>query len=149
MTIFLVWLTPLLVSASTFAALTLGVPGIIEKRELKPSQVNDGISMMWRLMPVYIYLEKEKEMPVYCILELMMVLWISNVAQVFTAIATFRLIQFPIRSLPNTLTQFIMVLISVRRISKFLRSGELDPDAVEWVSTSQTVASFEMETVTL
>jgi ABC-type multidrug transport system fused ATPase/permease subunit len=52
-------------------------------------------------------------------------------AKAFTAIATFRQLQEPVRAYPTVISTLIMALVSVRRLQRFLLSEELKADAVE------------------
>lgn len=49
---------------------------------------------------------------------------------IFTVLATFRVIQEPVRILPDVLAILIQVKVSLDRLDKFLQEDELRPDAV-------------------
>lgn len=50
---------------------------------------------------------------------------------IFTVLATFRVIQEPVRILPDVLAILIQVKVSLDRLDKFLQDDELRPDVVE------------------
>lgn len=72
-------------------------------------------------------------------------------SNVFTALATLRIIQEPIRLIPDLVANAIQVRISLDRIAKFLQEDELQPDAVvrkdHW-KTSDYAIEFEEATLT-
>uniref|UniRef100_A0A1I8JEZ1 ABC-type glutathione-S-conjugate transporter n=1 Tax=Macrostomum lignano TaxID=282301 RepID=A0A1I8JEZ1_9PLAT len=51
-------------------------------------------------------------------------------AKAFTALSLFNILRFPISMLPMLVSYCVTAAVSVRRISKFLSSEELDPDVV-------------------
>jgi ATP-binding cassette subfamily C (CFTR/MRP) protein 1 len=51
--------------------------------------------------------------------------------RVFTAMATFRILQDPFRQFLRTMMQAAQALVSLNRLLKFFQSGELDLTAVE------------------
>ncbi|GAQ81666.1 ABC transporter C family [Klebsormidium nitens] len=55
-----------------------------------------------------------------------------TVARVFTAIATFRILQEPLRSFPTLVTYIVQALVSVDRLNKYLNDEELQSDAVTY-----------------
>lgn len=80
--IFLLWLSPLLVSVCTFG------------------------TMLWVGIPL-------------------------TTGSVFTAIATFRILQEPLRSFPQVIASVTQAMVSLDRLTKFMTSEEIQPDAVE------------------
>jgi ATP-binding cassette subfamily C (CFTR/MRP) protein 2 len=59
---------------------------------------------------------------------------------VFTAVATFRLLQEPMRLFPQALMSISQALVSVDRLNRFMQSDELQEDAVERVAAGAEVA---------
>ncbi|CAK9204941.1 unnamed protein product [Sphagnum jensenii] len=59
---------------------------------------------------------------------------------VFTAVATFRLLQDPMRLFPQALMSISQALVSVDRLNRFMQSDELQEDAVERVAAGAEVA---------
>ncbi|KAF8513407.1 P-loop containing nucleoside triphosphate hydrolase protein [Hysterangium stoloniferum] len=47
---------------------------------------------------------------------------------IFPALSMFMLLQFPMAMFPNIITSVIEAMVSVKRLSSFLRAGELQPD---------------------
>ncbi|DBA04859.1 TPA: hypothetical protein N0F65_004496 [Lagenidium giganteum] len=64
-------------------------------------------------------------------------------AKVFTALALFRLIQEPLRSLPRIITGIIQAGISVGRLMEFIDLSEVDPYAVSGRENADMVAKYE------
>ncbi|KAG6556441.1 hypothetical protein Mapa_002384 [Marchantia paleacea] len=54
-----------------------------------------------------------------------------NASNVFTALATLRIVQEPIRSLPDVIAAVIQAGVALGRITKFLQEDELQADAVD------------------
>lgn len=54
---------------------------------------------------------------------------------VFTVLATFKIIQEPVRMIPEVLAAYIQVAVSVNRLGKFLRDDELPEDAIQRIAT--------------
>eukprot|EP00249_Psilotum_nudum_P024218 c29124_g1_i2 orf=485-2413(+) len=50
---------------------------------------------------------------------------------IFTVLATFRIIQEPVRMVPEVLASYIQVTVSLNRLGKFLREDELPGNAVD------------------
>ncbi|CAM6030921.1 unnamed protein product [Sphagnum balticum] len=61
---------------------------------------------------------------------------------VFTAVATFRLLQDPMRLFPQALMSIAQALVSVDRLNRYLQSDELQEDAVERVAAGAEVAVY-------
>jgi ABC-type multidrug transport system fused ATPase/permease subunit len=59
---------------------------------------------------------------------------------VFTAVATFRLLQDPMRLFPQALMSISQALVSIDRLNRFMQSDELQEDAVERVAAGAEVA---------
>ena len=60
-------------------------------------------------------------------------IWLNqplNATIVFTVLATFKIIQEPVRMIPEVLAAYIQVTVSLNRIGKFLRDDELPKDAI-------------------
>jgi len=68
-------------------------------------------------------------------------------ALVFPAISLFQLLQFPLAFLPMVVNQWVEAYVSANRICKFLRSKELQQDAVvrSGYSTSEDVPPVEVK----
>src|SRR5699024_1505691 len=49
----------------------------------------------------------------------------------FVSLSLFNILRAPMRQLPGVISQTAIVAVSVKRINKFLRSSDLDADAVE------------------
>lgn len=64
--------------------------------------------------------------------------------RVYTALTTFRIIQEPIRYLPDIVANLIQTTVSIQRIGAFLVEDEVDTNAVERVSEDSEYA-VEME----
>merc|ERR1719158_1412784 len=56
----------------------------------------------------------------------------------FTSLALFNILRFPLSMLPMMITSAVQANVSVQRINKFMRSGELDPDSVERTKKSDS-----------
>ena len=48
------------------------------------------------------------------------------------ALSLFNLLQFPMTMLPFLISSTVQASVSVKRLSNFLKSDELDPNMVEW-----------------
>lgn len=68
---------------------------------------------------------------------------------IFTVLATFRIIQEPVRMVPDVLAAVIQVNVSLHRIDKFLQADELQSDAVERKVFKETEHAIRMENCTL
>ncbi|CAM6096367.1 unnamed protein product [Calypogeia fissa] len=60
--------------------------------------------------------------------------------KVFTAIATFRIVQEPLRSFPQIVMAAAQAMVSVRRLKTYLESPELDVNAVSRLPSGETCA---------
>eukprot|EP00976_Prorocentrum_cordatum_P070868 1180103-Prorocentrum_minimum.AAC.1 len=85
--IFLLWISPQLVSISTFTVWELGFFSLVAPRSV-------------------------------------------GAALAFTALATFRQLQEPVRTFPTVIANLVMASVSLRRIQRFLVAEELQPGAV-------------------
>uniref|UniRef100_A0A1D1YZ73 ABC transporter C family member 3 n=1 Tax=Anthurium amnicola TaxID=1678845 RepID=A0A1D1YZ73_9ARAE len=61
--------------------------------------------------------------------------------KVLSALATFRVLQVPIYTLPDTISTLIQAKVSLDRISSFLRLQELQPDLVEKLPPTEDSSS--------
>ena len=52
----------------------------------------------------------------------------------FVALSLFEVLRFPLLILPLLISNMVQASVSVKRLSKFLLSEELDPNIVEWES---------------
>ena len=50
----------------------------------------------------------------------------------FVALSLFNLLQFPMTMLPFLISSTVQASVSIKRLSNFLKSDELDPNMVEW-----------------
>jgi len=48
----------------------------------------------------------------------------------FTTILLFNILQFPIRALPESITQLTQIWVSLKRIGKFLYTSEMQTDYI-------------------
>merc|ERR1711892_740001 len=55
---------------------------------------------------------------------------VLDAQKAFTSLALFNILRFPLSMLPMMITSAIQASVSIRRINKFMRSEELDPDSV-------------------
>lgn len=51
--------------------------------------------------------------------------------RVFTVLSTFRILQDPLRALPQTMLQASQALVALRRLLEYFQGDELKPDSVE------------------
>ncbi|XP_024541088.1 ABC transporter C family member 10 [Selaginella moellendorffii] len=65
-------------------------------------------------------------------------------SNIFTALATFRIIQEPIRAVPDVVAILVQVRVSLARIEKFLQDDELDTHAVIRGTRSTTEHAIQM-----
>ena len=49
----------------------------------------------------------------------------------FVALSLFNVLRFPLATLPTLISSLVQVSVSVKRLSTFLKSEELDPNIVE------------------
>merc|ERR1719500_735471 len=56
---------------------------------------------------------------------------VLDAEKAFTSLALFNILRFPLSMLPMMITSAVQASVSVKRINKFMRCGELDPDSVE------------------
>ena len=50
----------------------------------------------------------------------------------FVALSLFNVLRFPLATLPTLISSLAQASVSVKRLSSFLRSEELDPNIVDW-----------------
>ena len=50
----------------------------------------------------------------------------------FVALALFDVLRFPLAILPILISNLVQAMVSVKRLSNFLKSEELDPNIVDW-----------------
>merc|ERR550519_1464188 len=70
----------------------------------------------------------------------------------FTALALFNILRFPLSMLPMMITSAVQASVSIKRINSFMRSAELDPEAVDRSASQGPVvevsgASFRWDVV--
>ena len=56
---------------------------------------------------------------------------VLDAQKAFTSLALFNILRFPMSMLPMMITSAVQASVSIKRINKFMRSEELDPNAVE------------------
>ena len=56
---------------------------------------------------------------------------VLDAQKAFTSLALFNILRFPMSMLPMMITSAVQASVSIKRINKFMRSEELNPDAVE------------------
>ncbi|MQM18513.1 hypothetical protein Taro_051506 [Colocasia esculenta] len=64
--------------------------------------------------------------------------------KVLSALATFRILQEPIYTLPDTISMVVQTKVSLDRISSFLRLEELQPDVVEKLPSGSSKVAVEV-----
>ena len=52
----------------------------------------------------------------------------------FVTLSLFDVLEYPIRTLPVVIANLVQASVSVKRLSTFLKSDELDPNIVDWKS---------------
>ncbi|KAL6008314.1 ATP-binding cassette sub- C member 9 [Asimina triloba] len=65
--------------------------------------------------------------------------------RVLSALATFRMLQDPIFSLPDLLSVLAQAKVSVDRVAAYLQEGEIQTDAVEFIPRSETELDVEID----
>ncbi|GAB9467839.1 Multidrug resistance-associated protein 1 [Globisporangium polare] len=70
-------------------------------------------------------------------------------AKVFTALALFRVIQDPLRSLPRIVTGLVQAGTSVKRLMEFIDLHEVDPYAIAGRESLDFVAKYEPQNVVI
>ncbi|XP_056010332.1 multidrug resistance-associated protein 1-like isoform X2 [Ostrea edulis] len=61
----------------------------------------------------------------------------------FTSLSLFNILRFPINLLPMMISYVVQANVSIGRISKFLKNGDLDADAVQHEPKSDSVVSVQ------
>ncbi|CAI7891650.1 unnamed protein product [Closterium sp. NIES-53] len=61
-----------------------------------------------------------------------------SAASIFTAIATFRILQEPLRSFPDVLSSISQALVSLDRLARYQSAQEIEVTAVSWLSPEDT-----------
>ena len=76
-------------------------------------------------------------------------IWLENkpltTDLVFPALTLFNLLQFPLAVIPMAITSFIEAQVAIGRLSSFLRSEELQPDAVTHLEKAKRVGDVSVE----
>merc|ERR1711972_496495 len=63
---------------------------------------------------------------------------VLDAEKAFTSLALFNILRFPLSMLPMMITSAVQASVSIKRINKFMRSEELDIDAVTRVENKES-----------
>jgi hypothetical protein len=63
-----------------------------------------------------------------------------NASQAFTTIMLFKILQYPIKSLPKAISEVIKIWISLKRIEKYLLAEEISSDNIRFGNSKELFA---------
>ncbi|CAI5992242.1 unnamed protein product, partial [Closterium sp. NIES-64] len=144
------WMSPLLVASATFAAC------VAFEEPLSAASIFTAIAT-FRILQVGVRSLAWLARYNYLMAANIVFLWMSpllvasatfaacvafeeplSAASIFTAIATFRILQEPLRSFPDVLSSISQALVSLDRLARYQSAQEIEVTAVSWLSPEDT-----------